>query len=57
VAYVIYPHKCSRCGLCLEECPVQAIKKEGDDYAIDPEICTECGYCADICPEDAISGR
>lgn len=56
MAYVIYMERCSVCGICVEECPLQAIRKEGDDYIIDPELCTECGYCSDICPEDAISG-
>jgi len=56
MAYVIYPDKCSRCGLCLNECPLQAISQESEDYVINPEVCTECGSCADICPEGAISG-
>jgi Fe-S-cluster-containing hydrogenase component 2 len=42
--------------LCLNECPLQAISQESEDYVIDPEVCTECGSCADICPEGAISG-
>ena len=57
MAYVIYIDLCSRCSLCLEECPLRAVVKEGESYFIDPEICTECGYCADICPEQAIRGQ
>jgi NAD-dependent dihydropyrimidine dehydrogenase PreA subunit len=57
MAYVIYTDRCSLCGSCEEECPLQAIIREGDAYVIDPEICTECGYCADICPEQAIRGQ
>ena len=57
MAYVIYSDKCNLCGNCVEECPLQAITREGDDIVIDPEICTECGYCADICPEGAIRGQ
>lgn len=57
MAYVIYTDLCNLCGKCVEECPLQAISREGDDVVIDPEICTECGYCADICPEGAIRGQ
>ena len=57
MAYVIYSDKCNLCGDCVEECPLQAILREGDDVVIDPEICTECGYCSDICPEGAIRGQ
>ena len=57
MAYVIYTDICNLCGTCVEECPLQAIARDGDVYVIDPEICTECGYCADICPEQAIRGQ
>ncbi len=57
MAYVIYDNLCDLCGLCVEECPLQAIVRQGDGCVIDPEICTECGYCADICPQQAIRGE
>ena len=57
MAYIINIDKCTGCGLCLDECPVQAIQKDDDIYVIAPDICTECGYCSDICPEDAIFGE
>lgn len=49
---------CVACGVCLPECPVDAIS-EGDIYEIDPNKCVECeGYfdepkCAEVCPTDA----
>lgn len=49
---------CVACGVCLPECPVNAIS-EGDIYLIDPKVCVECkGYhdspkCAEVCPVDA----
>lgn len=49
---------CVACGVCLPECPVDAIA-EGDIYTIDPNVCVECkGYfdepkCAEVCPTDA----
>jgi len=39
MAYIIYSDKCNLCGNCVEECPLQAITREGDDVVIDPEIC------------------
>ncbi|HBG47688.1 MAG TPA: ferredoxin [Deltaproteobacteria bacterium] len=48
---------CVACGVCLPECPVNAIS-EGDIYVIDPNACVECkGHfdtpkCAEVCPVD-----
>jgi ferredoxin len=46
--------ECIACGVCLDECPVEAIS-EGEIYKIDGELCTDCGSCAEVCPVDAIS--
>ena len=46
--------ECIACGVCIDECPVEAIS-EGDIYMIDPELCTDCGSCAEVCPTEAIS--
>jgi NAD-dependent dihydropyrimidine dehydrogenase PreA subunit len=55
--YVIYEEMCDDCGLCITECPLQAIRKDGDRYVIDLETCTECGSCSDTCPKGAIRGQ
>ena len=52
MAYKI-TEKCSACGTCVPECPVEAIK-EGTPYVIDAETCTDCGTCEAVCPEGAI---
>jgi len=53
VAYKI-TDECVSCGLCSEECPVEAISEGDDKYIIDQNICTECGTCVSVCPNDAI---
>lgn len=44
---------CISCGVCVDECPAEAISEGDDKYVIDPDLCTDCGSCADICPVDA----
>ena len=57
MAYRILEERCTCCGECAEECPMDAIGVDGaDKYVIDPDGCTDCGSCADVCPEGAITG-
>ena len=44
----------SGCTNCLDVCPANAIKSEGDIVSIDPGICGGCGLCGSVCPSDAI---
>jgi uncharacterized Fe-S center protein len=43
--------KCAKCGLCMTECPVNAIRK---DFTVDRTRCIGCGKCTEICPYRAI---
>ncbi|MHC1579767.1 MAG: 4Fe-4S binding protein [Candidatus Alkanophagales archaeon] len=56
---VVDKEKCTGCGKCVEECPVEAISLvEEDDkkYAVvNEEECTECEVCIDTCEQGAIS--
>jgi len=49
------PEKCTGCGLCVEVCPVEAIRLEGDVAVVDPQTCTGCGTCVDECPNEALA--
>lgn len=54
----INPDLCISCGMCLEECPVNAIDySTGKGYkraVIDDTLCVNCGSCKERCPNDAI---
>ena len=48
--------KCSGCGICIELCPYNAIRK--DEFGVsraDASLCGGCGVCAASCPERAIT--
>ncbi len=45
---------CIGCGICVEECPVDAIWMENDIAIINMDECIRCGKCHEVCPEDAV---
>jgi len=46
--------KCTTCGACKPECPVDAISEGNPKYIIDPDTCISCGACSPACPSEAI---
>jgi len=46
--------KCVGCGVCVDVCPVDAIKIEKEKAVVSSE-CVECGACVIQCPREAIS--
>jgi NADH:ubiquinone oxidoreductase subunit F (NADH-binding)/NAD-dependent dihydropyrimidine dehydrogenase PreA subunit len=58
VTYTIVEDKCKRCGICVINCPVQAISGDKEaGYLIAPEKCVKCGRCFDVCKFKAISKK
>jgi NADH-quinone oxidoreductase subunit F len=55
IQYSIDPKKCIGCGVCLKQCPQNAITGEKKQpHIIDSEKCIKCGACFDACKFDAI---
>ncbi len=53
VGMVPKPSKdCNRCGLCAQQCPVQAIAP-ADPSRTDKELCISCMRCVAVCPQGA----
>ena len=48
------PAKCQLCNLCVESCPVEAIRNSGSLLRFDYARCITCLCCHEICPHDAI---
>jgi ferredoxin len=51
--YQIDESLCTGCGLCVNVCPVRAIRLS-DAAHIEIDRCTGCGACANICKKGAI---
>lgn len=46
---------CVSCGLCVDDCPVDAITLKEDQKAIiNEDECIRCGQCHDVCPQEAV---
>jgi len=59
-AIMIEPEKCMGCGLCVRDCPAEALvllKKSRQEFTLlhYPARCAYCGQCEDSCHRGAIS--
>jgi len=45
---------CIGCGLCIENCPQQAISLLWSQASIDQSRCNQCSRCVEICSQGAI---
>ena len=48
---------CIACGLCVKNCPADAIHIEQFHAVIDAARCLSCGACAVVCPRHVIKDR
>lgn len=47
---------CNQCGICINSCPFNALKRDLKTGAVivDEMKCTGCGFCVNACPWGAI---
>jgi len=58
ITYYIIEEKCTGCGLCVKNCPSDAISGEKKKpHKIDAEKCIKCGVCFEVCKFNAIERR
>ncbi|MCX8037228.1 MAG: 4Fe-4S binding protein [Candidatus Sumerlaeia bacterium] len=56
MAAIIDAEKCTGCGDCVDQCPLNAISLDDEPKAvINEDECTDCGTCVEACPSQAIS--
>lgn|GEM_PF-5086146 len=48
--------KCSKCWLCVDLCPFEALVRKGGEVEVLDERCSGCGLCIELCPRKAIKG-
>jgi ferredoxin len=46
--------KCTGCGYCVRDCPVDAVKLAKKKAVINDHWCTNCGVCMRVCESDAV---
>jgi NAD-dependent dihydropyrimidine dehydrogenase PreA subunit len=46
--------KCTGCGYCVRDCPVDAVKMVKKKAVINDHWCTHCGVCQRVCESDAV---
>ncbi len=54
MAVIIGPG-CISCGLCVGECPSEALELGDSGVVVDAGKCTECGDCVSVCPSNILS--
>ncbi len=55
--FIVKKEKCTRCGLCIKQCPVHNIHAGPDGFPVYELHCQYCLRCASYCPAGAIPCR
>jgi uncharacterized Fe-S center protein len=45
---------CTFCGICVNNCPMDAITIKAKVFEVDDKKCVRCGRCVKVCPEGAL---
>lgn len=53
--YFVNKKKCSKCNICVKNCPVQCITLSEKGYPRFGSSCISCWYCETMCPAEAIT--
>ena len=55
---LVNEEKCVGCGICIEICPLDVLKKENNKAIVKyPDECWHCRACVKDCPKGAITMR
>jgi NAD-dependent dihydropyrimidine dehydrogenase PreA subunit len=46
---------CGGCGVCVDECPIEAIALIDGIAVVDTDCCNGCGECVEVCPNQALA--
>lgn len=46
-------NNCGNCGICVDSCPTQSLKKNNGEVIWDKSKCCECDNCTKKCPNDS----
>lgn len=46
--------KCDGCGICVQSCPMDALRMKDDKPHLKYDECWYCGACVEDCPHKAI---
>ena len=58
ITFTIDENKCTGCGMCIKQCPQDAISGEKKKpHKIDQDKCIKCGACFDTCKFTAIKRK
>ena len=47
--------RCTRCGQCVEICPLDSIEFKDGEFSYDTGTCWHCGRCSRVCQEGALT--